>query len=480
MRAIPFRVVCLLGMNGDAFPRVRRPLGFDLVARHPRRGDRSAREDDRYLFLEALLSARDRLLITYVGQSIRDNAELPPSVVVSELLDTLGESFVVPDDGRTPRGSRQLESERRQERIRERLVVRHPLQPFSVRYFRADEPRLFSYARAYHRGAVALAGPRGPAPPFVGAPLPADEVREVRVDDLVRFFEHPASAFLQRRLLVWLGRDAEPIDNREPLELDDLDVWSVGQQVLARVLAGEHAEAALGTLRGKGLLPLGVPGDLSYREVLPEVAEIARRARRATAGDALPPVEVEGEVDGVRLTGRIGELYAQGHVRVQFSRLGRRSELATWIRHLLLAAFAAPGVRQTILVGRPTSKQSSVYEVRFRAPSDARALLAPLVALYRVGLAHPLPFFPVASRAYAESRAAGKPAERALHDARRGWDNEHGGSFERDDDYNRLAFAGRDVLAAGFAVPGAEGELRFGSLAEAVFAPLLAHRVEVP
>jgi exodeoxyribonuclease V gamma subunit len=82
MRAIPFRVVCLLGMNGDAFPRVRRPLGFDLVARHPRRGDRSSREDDRYLFLEALLSARDRLLIIYVGQSIRDNAELPPSVVV--------------------------------------------------------------------------------------------------------------------------------------------------------------------------------------------------------------------------------------------------------------------------------------------------------------------------------------------------------------------------------------------------------------
>ena len=99
MRAIPFRVVCLLGMNGEAFPRVRRPLGFDLVAQRPRRGDRSSREDDRYLFLEALLSARDRLLITYVGQSIRDNTELPPSVVVSELLDALGESFVVPDDG---------------------------------------------------------------------------------------------------------------------------------------------------------------------------------------------------------------------------------------------------------------------------------------------------------------------------------------------------------------------------------------------
>src|SRR5690606_19928283 len=99
MRSIPFRVVALLGMDEGAFPRGARPVGFDLAAQQPRPGDRSPRHDDRQLFLEALVSARDALLITYTGRSIRDNAELPPSVVVSELLDVLSESFALSEAG---------------------------------------------------------------------------------------------------------------------------------------------------------------------------------------------------------------------------------------------------------------------------------------------------------------------------------------------------------------------------------------------
>ncbi len=482
MRAIPFRVVCLLGMNGDAFPRVRRPLGFDVVARHPRRGDRSAREDDRYLFLEALLSARDRLWISYVGQSVRDNTELPPSVVVSELLDTLGESFIVPDDGASSDDDpNELPSERAQRRIRERVVVRHPLQPFSPRYFSGEEPRLVSYAAAYYCGAQALVGPRHPAPRFVPAPLAAEAPREVTVDELVRFFEHPARAFLQRSLLLSLGKDAAPLDNREPLELDQLDRWAIGQQVLTRVLEGEDRELPLTILRGKGLLPLGVPGDCVYRELVPEVEEIAQRARRATAGEPRPPFEVDAELDGVRITGRIGDLFERGHVRVQFSRLGRRSEVATWIRHLLIDAFAPPDVpRCTTIVGRPAG--SAAYEVCFRPAPNAQELLRRLLALYRIGSMLPLPFFPSTSRVYVAALRAPNPKEpaRALEDARRAWDSERGdSSYERTDDYNRLAFAGCDPLEAAVVVPDVDAPLTFASVAEDVFGPLLDHREEL-
>ena len=93
MRSIPFRVVVLLGMDEREFPRSGARHGFDLMAQEPRVGDRSLRDDDRYLFLEALLAARDALVVTYTGQSVRDNAPLPPSVVVSELLDACAESF---------------------------------------------------------------------------------------------------------------------------------------------------------------------------------------------------------------------------------------------------------------------------------------------------------------------------------------------------------------------------------------------------
>src|SRR6185369_3591007 len=105
MRSIPFRVVALIGMNDKAFPRQSRPPSFDLIARHPQRGDRSLRDEDRYLFLECLLSARDYLYISYVGQSVKDNSAIPPSVLVSELLDVVGESFTA--------------------------LTRHRLQPFS-------------------------------------------------------------------------------------------------------------------------------------------------------------------------------------------------------------------------------------------------------------------------------------------------------------------------------------------------------------
>jgi len=77
MRSIPFRVICLLGMNDDAYPRPTRPLGFDLLAARPRPGDRSRRKDDRYLFLEALVSARDKLIICYQGRSVQDNSFRP-------------------------------------------------------------------------------------------------------------------------------------------------------------------------------------------------------------------------------------------------------------------------------------------------------------------------------------------------------------------------------------------------------------------
>ena len=74
MRSIPCKVIALIGMNDGAFPRQNRSPGFDLMARAPRRGDRSPRDDDRYLFLEALLSARSTLYISYVGQSLQDNS----------------------------------------------------------------------------------------------------------------------------------------------------------------------------------------------------------------------------------------------------------------------------------------------------------------------------------------------------------------------------------------------------------------------
>ncbi len=121
LRSVPFRVVAMLGLGDGEFPRQEHAADFDLIAHGTgdrRHGDRSRRNEDRYLFLEGILSARERLIITYTGQNIRDNSELPPSVILSELLDHLARSCE-----------------------RSALVVKHPLQAFSQRYFDGSDAR---------------------------------------------------------------------------------------------------------------------------------------------------------------------------------------------------------------------------------------------------------------------------------------------------------------------------------------------------
>ena len=138
MRSIPFPVVCILGMNDGDFPRNKAPQSFDLMSQpnHYRPGDRSRRQDDQYVFLEALLSARQQLYISWVGRSIRDNSEIPPSVLISQLRETIEKSWRLDESGKSA--------------LLHAITLEHPLQPFSLRYIEKNrDPRLFTYAHEW-------------------------------------------------------------------------------------------------------------------------------------------------------------------------------------------------------------------------------------------------------------------------------------------------------------------------------------------
>ncbi len=97
MRAVPFRRIFMIGMNSRDFPRQDEAFDFDLMRRSgtaARRGDRSRRDDDRYMFLETLISARDGVWISYVGRSPVNNSAMNPSSLVTELLEFLGDTLV--------------------------------------------------------------------------------------------------------------------------------------------------------------------------------------------------------------------------------------------------------------------------------------------------------------------------------------------------------------------------------------------------
>ena len=461
MRSIPARVLCLLGMNGADFPRDRRPLGFDLMAAAPRRGDRSRREDDRHLFLEALLSARERLHISYVGQDQRDNADKVPSVMVAELLDYIRGAFRFADGTDAA----------------ERLVVRHPLQPFSRRYFDGSDIRLASYREDWCR--AARAGREPGSDGFATAPLEdlgagaetesKGEILELA--DLIRFLRLPAGWFLTRTLGIAPLDQADTLEDTEPFMLDPLSGWDLRQRVFGLAEEGRGDAETRAVLRASGLLPHGAVADLVLESECKRVAAF-RAGLSAFLEDPLPPLEVdlalEPEPDSaawpeprrVRLVGWLDGLTASGLVAYRLGRRKARDLLALWVRHLALNCLAPEGIapRSRLVYERKNQRTRAVEleSVELLPVPDALERLEDMASLFYRGRREPLPLFPETSLAFADKGWDGAAAS--------AWEGGFNGPPGECADWAvRTAFRGREPL-----------DSDFEALAHRVCAPLLA------
>ena len=485
MRSIPFRVVALLGMNDGEFPRSRPRPSFDLIGTSDALGDRSAREDDRQMFLEALLSARDHLLVTYVGQGIRDNEIHPPSVIVEELIEAAGRMVVAPASDETDAA----------EWIRERLVVRHPLQPWSPRYFSQNEASasLFSYSSSWREASASLGGGRASPKPFVSESLKGEEenAEQLSLEDLCRYFVNPARSLAVDQLGLVLSEAEELEADREPLDVEGLEAYLIGEEMLNRALAGEDFEPMRARFAGQGRLPLGQVGSVIFDELAAEVRQMIRQIRVLRAGPAEidQPLEVSinlqaaDSASSIRVVGHLSSFYPGGRVVQRFAKLARPSELTVWIEHLFLCASAGhEGPERSHLVGRGSAKGSAASEVCFEGVVDAPRLLEDLVRIYQAGRRRPLPLFPKASRKFAE-RLRKNPEdpmtrEKAWLDARDAFAKSGPVRAEQDEVYVRQFFARGDPLSLTGRPVGleADDEYGFSRLSERVFGPLFAYR----
>ncbi|WP_232309557.1 exodeoxyribonuclease V subunit gamma [Luteibacter yeojuensis] len=383
MRAIPFRLVCLLGMNDGAYPRARPPMDFDLMARAGawRPGDRSRREDDRYLFLEALLSARDALHIGWVGRSARDNAERAPSVLVGQLRDYLHAGWAAAEGGD----------------LLARLTVVHPLQPFSPAYFRAGDTRLFTYAnewRHIHGGGVPHADDALP-------PWPVD--RPIGLATLRRFLRHPVREFFQARLGVRFDVPDVASEALEPFAIGGLDRFTMTDVLVRAALRDEPAaEAAIGRatarLQRSGLLPMGgfaapVKRDLEKAAVAVHQRVVAERARWPVEAGKY---EVRVACDGVVIEDWLAGLRANAQGQLAALLVSPSSVLddkqqplahrvvMPWVDHLV--AQVAGHAIETRYIG-----PDATIVMRPMPPAAADAALRTLVRAWREGMCRPLP-----------------------------------------------------------------------------------------
>ncbi len=436
MRSIPFRVVCLLGLNDGAFPRPDRPAGFDLMAREPRRGDRSVRDEDRYVFLEALVSARDHLYVSYVGQSQRDRAEIPPSVLVAELIETVDRGYRFADQPDRP--------------VSERLVVRHRLQAFSPAYFRPGG-RLQSFSEENLEACRALLenDPAGEGAPWLPGPLPQppDELRSVTLEGLGRFLENPARGLLRMRYGLRLDVPAEPVEEDEPLELDRLGAFRIQEELLQRVSEGRDPGGGLPVLRARGDLPPGQAGLAAFTEAAEDLEPLREALEPILAEPVLEPVPFELDLGGLRLTGTLRGLRACGLVFFRPGAIRGKDRVRTWIQHLVLCALGPGGVEP--VTRHLGFDRKGVIQLDLGPVEAAREHLARILGLYMEGLRQPVPFFPETSWAYAQERwGRGKPHEKALAAARWVWEGRPERRGESAEAHVARCFGEADPLAS--------------------------------
>lgn len=476
MRAIPFQAVCLLGMNDGDYPRRSPRADFDLMglAGMARPGDRSRQGDDRQLMLEALLSARQVLYVSWSGHSVRDNSEQPPSVLVSQLRDEIDALWG--------------------EGTAARLTTAHPLQPFSRAYFEADGP-LRTYAHEW-RAAQGVATPAPEPHPSAQALPPLDSAQGLPVLTLAQlqgFLRRPVASFFRQRLLVSLQDDRADLPDEELFGLDGLDLYALIDQQLQHLpedLAPEalpaHVQDAVGRLRRAGALPLAAVGTHEARRLGSELQQLlgcalAQRqawpepAPRLSVVRAHAAVRLQDSLSGLRLrtcdpaTGAAAVQTAWLDLRAskvaRLSPAGKITPLAdkligVWLTQL--AAAASGHALHAVVVGRNAVLHSAPL-----APETAAAQLDAVLDTWAEGMRWPLPLPPVLAVKWMQARLRQKEQEPALVNALldlyegNGYDSE--GEARQDAALQRVYPTLDDLLAG----------VHFERLAEQVYRPLL-------
>jgi len=471
MRLIPFRVVWLLGMEADAFParEGRDPINRianALATRERRTGDPSRRDADRYLFLQLFASAGRVLAMSWCGMDPRDNSRREPSTLVAELIDAAADYHAGDTDA-----------------LREALVVRHALQPFSPAAFGAPhagehlpdaiEPRRFSYDARWRAASTESAGVADLpvfAPPTLWLPEP-EGARHLSIDRLRRSMMRPHAVYLQEGLGLRLPEDEPPLAEHEPMgDPDALEQHALRHAVFdawMRASGQPDAHALHARLLARALVPQGAEGRALVAEVLEYVAPFAELALAKGFGDAARRIPFAWESPAGALRGALEGAHRPGLLRVVLRADGIHGGHA--VRHGLEALCAALVGQSLHELARPDKTSPPEWRVRKPiAEAKARKALDSLFAWQDAAVRTPLPFLPKSGHAYVQALAEKEP-DAALRAARdtwmgTGWNSDLAEATAT----TRVALRGRDPFIDG----DVEARTRFAALAEALFRTL--------
>ena len=378
MRSIPFRKVCILGLNDGEFPRQSVPMSIDLMAQGGHRlGDRSRRLEDRYLFLEAVISARENLYLSYQGNSDKDNSERQPSLVLREFMHTLSERYDVP-----------LKS----------IHQNAALHPFSLAGFVSPN---VSYEKGWYRLSQAIMQSRSSQEPPALPTLDALNNDLMSAEHAARWLDHPLSAFANRALGIYLDQAESTLENTEPFSESHLTRYQILHSLADPASSEEDKNTLLQRARLSGELPLTPLTD----SLLEDWHGAAKDLQSAMGVHDAEPLELEWQGKYLTLTASVFEAtdaFVVSHVGAQ----NTRRQLVQYIAALCLAVNEHPRPLHCYYI-RWKKGQHQIYQAAWHCFTydEAQRLLLSLEALLLSCMCSPTPAF--ASLAVALAKAAG-------------------------------------------------------------------------
>lgn len=425
MRSVPFKVVCLIGLNDGQFPTPSPQYSFDLfVEDRYRRGDRSRRTEERYLFLESVLAAREALYLSFVGKDVRKNTSISPSVLISELMDVLNNCYGVEIDD---------------------LLTEHPLHAFSQRYYQTDND-LFTY-NDYQVSSEGIAEQAV----FCSETLDSVELPKLHLNELIRFIRFPVRYFLDNRLQIRPDQYQRELPEREPFEITRSEQTRLRREIYQNFHEPENT--LVKRLRGQGMLPHGTQGQQFFEQ---EYA-VVNTLLDSIDNPQTRTVQVQLEVDNLVLTGAVERVTDTGISDICFGKIWCEDILEYWINHLALST-AWPDARTQTRI-HCVDRLVTLDEV-----SDPLQHLRNLVQAYRFGQSTPLHFMPKTSMKYAKSKTSTRSRSTPIDGARTEWIGASRQTGECQNLYYLQAFRGIDPL-----------DQSFEEWAERIWIPILEH-----
>lgn len=430
MRSVPFKVIALIGMNDKAFPRIEKTISFDLSG-DPRKGDRSVKGEDRYLFLETLISTRNTLYISYIGQSIKDNTALPPSTLISELQDFIKTVYLTKEQ-------------------MGRIVFNHPLQAFNPRNF-STQVGFSSFSHQNLAAAKVLDNLKKVTRVDFNVGLPAaDETfKTISIKNLVDFFNNPIKFLLNQRLKIRLEGDKEAQEENEPFKFDFLSKYAVEGDILNSLNHSLPKGITKRITKSQGLLPHALPGERLFDNTYDELTLFQNEIKDYIDQSPKDPYSFEEPIGDFTLTGTINTALENELVRYRHSRVKTKDRITSWLEHLVINWLKPEGYpTESILIGKE-AKTGTVEIFKTASIEAPEIYLKQLLEIYFTGLSEPLAFFPRMAdkymQAYQTKMNGKKPDEVAACGAGRkkamgAWDSNDYTTGESEDVYFQLCY----------------------------------------